>query len=197
MSNRRDYLAECNDQGVSVQDFQAAFCTRCSQPECTRSQYGKSKFDQRTMTWEDRLFLSVPQMSKDDPRYLPIVGQDFRTIDTGRTTVAFPNAPPQWNDPRDLPKNPPPPPVTEASPEPIMPETSGGAKAPGAPPHPVGVRNLPRHLLLMNTPSQPAMLPGAPELQAPADSWAGPVPKEEPPPPAPVVKKGARIKFGE
>lgn len=200
MSNRRDYLSECNDQKVPVEDFQRAFCSRCMQPECGRSQHGTTKFDQRTLTWEERLFLNVPTMTKDDPRYLPIVGQDFRTVDTGRTSVAFPNAPPVWNDPRDIPQNPPPPPVTKAEPVPTMPEPearpSMETETPLAPPPPAGVRNLPRHLLLMNTPPQPTMLPGAPEQQAPADPWAGPVPKEDAPPPAPIVKKGARIKFG-
>jgi hypothetical protein len=162
--------------------------------------HGKSKFDQRTLTWEDRLFLKVPRMEKDDPRYLPIVGQDFKTVDVSRTTVHFPNAAPRWNDPRELPKESEVPEALEepkpsiSSPDPLPPfekvETSL------APPSPAGVKNLPRHLLLMNAPSQPTMLPGAlpAQQQAFADPWLVPASKEDPS--APIVKKGARIKFG-
>jgi len=195
MSNRKDFLAECNEHGVPVPDFQAAFCSRCMQPECTRSQHGKSKFDRRTLTWEDRLFLGVPKLSESDPRYLPILNADFRTISEGPTKVSIHN--PSWNDPRDIPKN-----SAEIAKVPLgtvsiesQPPLEENPEKSLAPTLPSVVKDLPKHLLLLNAPAQPSMLPGA--LQQPQpDPWAGPVPKGEPLPSAPIVKKGAKIKFG-
>ena len=95
---KRDQYKECNTLGeVSVEDFRLQFCARCIQPECTRSQHGKSKFDQRVTTWESRLFIDVPRMSLSDPRFSDFQAKRFHQIDTGRVPEIQ-----GWTDPRDL-----------------------------------------------------------------------------------------------
>lgn len=99
---KRDQYKECNDQpDVPVEDFRLQFCSRCVRPDCTRSQHGKSKFDQRVTTWESRLFIDVPRMSSEDPRFGTFQAKRFREIDT----TAIPNIQggvQDWVDPRDL-----------------------------------------------------------------------------------------------
>jgi hypothetical protein len=98
----QDYLKECNDQGVPPDDFALQFCRRCRQPECSRSQVGESRFEQRVSTWEDRLFLQVPTMSPEDPRYPRISAQKFiRGPSRGRT----PEVRGSWVTPKELEKS--------------------------------------------------------------------------------------------
>ena len=89
MSPKKDFLGECNNFAIPIPDFTASFCQRCWQGECSRSQFGKSAFDQRVSTWIERL-VTPPKMDPNDPRYLPIVNQGFRPI---QTTV-----PSVWSD---------------------------------------------------------------------------------------------------
>jgi len=96
--SRRDLLRECNDKGAPLDEFQTGFCSRCVNPECSRSLYGQTRFDLRVNTWEDRLFSKVPQMDPSDPRFRTISGQKFLTLDTGRV----PEIRGSWDDPRDL-----------------------------------------------------------------------------------------------
>ena len=95
---KRDQLRVCNDQGVPLEDFRLQFCDRCLARDCTRSQAGKSKFEQRTSTWKERLFDEVPRLSPDDPRIEVIQAKRFRE--------SSPKAPHEvkssWDDPRDL-----------------------------------------------------------------------------------------------
>lgn len=201
MAERHDLIDQCAvESNTPPTQMQERFCSNCYQIECSRSLFGTTKFDQRVSTWEERLFNGVPRMPKEDPRYLELAKAGFQTIEVpSKVTVALTGGP-QWHDPRDLPT------VNEA---PALPEKKAPAlfspredkidnKSDPTPAVPVtpGVKNLPRHLLLMNAPEQPLMLPGSPEPKPPADPWAGPVQKEDPLPPAPVVKRGARIKFG-
>lgn len=200
MADRKDYLSECNDHNVPVRDFQASFCARCFQPECSRSLHGKMKFDQRVATWEDRLFDQVPRMKENDPRYLPIAGAEFRTLGVPSVTSVAITGGSEWHDPRNLPS----PSEALTVPEEKKPTASSLVFDKIEPksdelestPSPIGVRKLPRHLLLMNAPAQPLMLPGSLEPKPPVDRWAGPVPTEDVLPSEPIVKKGARIKFG-
>lgn len=214
MAEKRDWLSTCNDQNVPVNDFKLAFCDRCSQPECTRSMFGTTKFDKRVGSWEARLFSDVPRMDKKDPRYLPIAGSNFKMYDLERVPSNFQaKSQADWLDPRDLPELPAeeteafvaesttqtPEPELPSEPEPdIIQEVSRplSEKFPTSKP-PAGVRNLPHSLLLMNTPTQSKVLSGAPAPLPKADPWAGPVPTEGGTlPAAQVVKKGAKIKFG-
>lgn len=201
MTTRTDYLSVCNDKSVPVNDFTLSFCNRCTQKECIRSQYGTSAFDKRVNTWEDRLFKDIPRMPKSDPRYLPLASVDFKTVEHTRTTVAFDA--PKWFDPRDVPSSPS---ETEAPPpQVVVPETKIEAKVEETPEAEEGkevpkvaspyAKNLPKDLLLLNTKGNSFVLPGAPQ-QVTVDKWSGPVSAGEAPSSAPVVKKGATIKFG-
>ncbi len=203
MTSRNDYLSVCNDKSVPEKDFTMSFCNRCTQKDCNRSQYGTSPFDRRVNTWEDRLFKDIPRMSKDDPRYLPLVSVDFKAIEEVRTTVAFDV--PKWFDPRDIPSSAVAEPVADlplpvtskeevakVNPTPPLKEEQEVEPPKLTAPH---AKNLPRDLLLLNTETSTFTLPGAPK-QAVADKWSGPVGKGEAPSSVPVVKKGATIKFG-
>lgn len=173
---RVDYIRECNDQGVPPEDFVGAFCNRCFQPECGRSQSGKSKFDQRISTWADRLFLNVPKLAPEDPRFAPIASQKFITIDTGRT----PEIRSAWVDPNE--------PQALGAPEvPAPPQES----APVVPRPVLPPGTVPRHMLMANAPSQAGKVLGSGGKSAKRDAWATPeVPAE------PVVAPGSRIKLG-
>lgn len=188
--NKRDFFKECNTVNAPVDDFNLAFCSRCYQPECTRSLHGKTKFDVRTSTWLDRLFVNPPRMDSTDPRFESFRAQSFFMIQ--------PPAPGQmgsWGDPRDLVsiqvpvtvKAPTPPqlPQQEAKPviEPLPPRFTG--------------QNIPKDVVLINTPRQEGvMLRGAPPATPkppPRDPWSGPTPLS---PGETLVKRGATVRFG-
>src|ERR1051325_467081 len=120
MSDRRDFLSVCNDQGVPLPDFQAWFCVRCVQPECSRSRAG-GLFETRVATWEDRLFKNPPRMPKDDPLYSTIAARRF--IDIDPTRIPEVNGRLDWVDPRGLeePKEPSPKPRAARKPKPSEP----------------------------------------------------------------------------
>lgn len=207
-TNRRDCLRECNNQGVPLEDFRLAFCVRCLQPECTRSTYGSSKFDQRTQTWVERLFTQVPRMDPTDPRFQEISGQGFSTIDLAANQD--PGGGSAWLDPRDLKPEktsivvpagfiPPPPeePVIQEAPASGPPVEVEVPKVQPASTGKVG-SNLPREVLLMNTVGhEGAYLPGAPSKPAvepvKRDPWAAPEPVG---PNEVIVKRGATVRFG-
>jgi hypothetical protein len=205
---RRDYLPECNDLRVPLADFQAQFCERCVQPECSRSQYGKSRFDQRVSTWTERLFEKVPRMDPHDPRYLPIHNAPFKMIDGARAPSVRSN----WVDPREIADPKPAPKVAlpaVSSPKVVPPVTFEApassevpAEAPQAPaeaPPSVtrGPRPAPSPLALGNTPPPPKMLPGAEKAAEKPDAWASPTQTPSPALPGErVIKRGARVKLG-
>jgi hypothetical protein len=163
-------MRECNDLAVPEGDFMAAFCIRCFQPECSRSQDGKSKFDHRVATWAERLFLNVPKLDTSDPRYGKLSAQKFITIDTGRVPEVG------WVDPLEpqaAPREDPPPP-------PEVPQAPGVARV-----------AVPGHLALANAPSQAGKVLGSGGQSARRDAWAVPEKSAEP-----VVAPGSRIKLG-
>ena len=162
-----DYLRECNDHQVPIEDFQGAFCIRCFQPECSRSQYGKSKFDTRVSTWAERLFLNVPRLDPHDPRYGAIAEQKFLTLDTGRTPEVS-----SWVDPNE--------PQQEAPSKPPPAQASSSVAS-----------ALPRHMLQANAPSQNGKILGPGVQVVRKDPWAIPAPPTDP-----VVAPGSRIKLG-
>lgn len=195
MPERRDFLAVCNDQGVPLVDFQATFCVRCVQPECSRSR-AAGLFETRVATWQERLFDNPPRMPKDDPLYALLSAKRFIEVDVGR--VPNVRGPSEWLDPRALEESTP----VEA-PRPARPPRPGPAEvsvpAPEGGPAP-RVEGTPLgHRAPLNTPFvQGTMLAGTPAQPAAADAWAAgtsAVLATETPPSAPIVKAGARIKF--
>lgn len=187
-------MSECNEFGVSAQDFEAQFCFRCLQPECSRSQHGKSRFEARIGNWEQRLFTSIPRMPESDPRYITLHTKKFVDIDPGRIPEIG-RAPAAWIDPRDLdvapespqssgqPKN------REPEPEAPAPLASVAPEAQEEPrPAPTAVPKL------MNTPVQQGRMIGGSKPAPPRDPWEVKAPTETTG--IKVVKPGARIKIG-
>jgi hypothetical protein len=220
MAERRDYLAVCNDHGVPLTEFQATFCVRCVQPECSRSRAG-GLFETRVATWEERLFENPARMSKDDPLYSLISAKRFIEINTGRIPEVDGKS--EWMDPRAF---------QDESEAPVKPRTVRGPRAPTPPsneptaesvaesmaesvgaspeaqvartpearsPVPAPSGSPPVSRAPLNTPfSQGLVLDsGSAAPPKPVDRWiAPPVPSSTPlevgPP---IVKVGARIKF--
>lgn len=205
MTNKRDYLGECNDQGVPLEDFRLAFCVRCFQAECSRSKFGTTKFEQRVQTWEERLF-HAPQLPKTDPRWQQISAKKFLVLSSGPAPAVR-----EWIDPQTL-DVPAPPAQIQPAPLPVVKPPPVAAKPPEPPP-PVKVEPpppviqkeepapepkpvQPKQNLFVNTPyAGPVMIgnspspPGVPEK----DPWAGPAPLKSG---EKVVTRGAKIKLG-
>jgi hypothetical protein len=196
--NRTDLLPECNQKAAPLDLFVAECCLRCINPECTRSQFGKSRFDARVQNWFERLFENVPKMSPQDPRFALFADKKFLTLDTSRPIEVNTST---WFDPRDLEASPAPrvsaPPVV--APEP---EAQGVAPTPSVlsrPPSPSGSKVLPSHMILANTSMQQDQMVGKHTLPAtPRDNWSGPVsmePATGSDKPSVVVKTGATVKL--
>lgn len=179
--NRRDYLGDCNEHKVALADFHEQFCKRCTQPECSRSQFGTTKFEQRVSTWKERLITAVPVMPSQDPRFIGITAKQFKSIEMGPIPEVV-----GWVNPK------------EESPRPVADPAPSLVKLPVlmSEEAPVPTFKVPEGGL--NTPSPPPtgiILTGAPRATPTAkDAWTAPAPKQ--PPGAPVVKKGATIRFG-
>jgi hypothetical protein len=187
----RDYLKECNNQGLPLEDFRLTFCVRCQQPECTRSTFGTSAFHQRVSTWYDRLFENVPRMDSGDPRFGEISAQPFQGV--------APSDSSDWVDPRDLSATktyvevpvgfcPPVPP------EPLIQEvTEEEPKVPRVEP----LSNMTREIALLNTPSKGEVYlqgnKGNSQPEVRRDPWAAP---EASKPGEVVVARGATVRLG-
>ncbi len=199
--NRRDLLAECNMVGAPLDVFSAECCAFCINPECTRSGFGKSKFDVRVGTWAERLFTNVPRLDQRDPRYQSIHAQKFLTLDTSPA----PSINSSWLDPRDLEKAPAAPvarapeplpapapaaPVAEAVPQPNIQEV---APAPAGP-APLIQGPIPRHMVMANTPVRAGKMLNDSTAQPKKDPWAAPLPP--PPVESTLVQPGAKVKVG-
>jgi hypothetical protein len=188
--HRLDLLRECNTKGAPLDAFEQGCCAHCINPECSRSQFGKSKFDARVGSWHDRLFSKVPRMNPQDPRFLAISGQKFHLIDVGRPSEVRTAA---WMDPRDL--------SSESSVAPVSGDQGVSsedvnlpAESKPTPNRPVSAQGVASRLLLANAPAQSGMIsrPGAviPTKEGPKkDPWMSPEPAEN------VVKPGATIKL--
>ncbi len=197
MTEKRDWLGECNNYKVSVEDFEAAFCQRCMAPDCSRSNAGKSRFEQRVHNWHQRLFEQPARMPEDDPRLIQIRAKRFVDLPTGSVPEIGRAPTNAWLDPRDFDE-----PAAHASlpapslPAPVTPPIV--FEAPQALPaetKPVGSVVAPAQIL--NTPRPPAQMLGgaAPPGPSPVvDKWAAKPTTETAD--ATKVKPGARIRFG-
>lgn len=183
-----DFLTECNNLKVPFQDFFEAFCSRCLQKDCSRSQSGKSRFEARVATWEQRLFTAVPRMDPSDERFSKINTQHFVSIDVGG-----PSATPSWLDPRAIETTktisiPTPQPSIEPQPLPII------ATQPDLPK--LSKIQLVQANGLVNTPNRPGQMVGG-AVQKPAAPVSDPWQPTQPIKPGEVVvKPGAKIKLG-
>lgn len=73
----QDCIAECNNMGVSEEHFTRVWCIQCRQPECSRSNSGKSLFEIRVHSWKERLITHVAKLPEDHPRYPEITQKKF------------------------------------------------------------------------------------------------------------------------
>lgn len=188
---QRDLLPECiPDTKVPLDAFAADYCSRCLNLECTRSVGGKSKFEKRVTTWEDRLFKNPPKMSPDDPRFERISAQKFITIDTGRT----PEIRSSWVDPSDLEEPTPRAHVPEVT-EPVRPPSSE-AREPNPKKDSGSPRStrVPSGLALGNAPDQSGKTLQAPPSASISrrDPWAVPAASD---PADQIVSPGATVKL--
>lgn len=219
MPGKQDFYDDCSSGFGStrptVEQLAEAWCNRCSNTECSRS-LGKTKFEQKVETWEDRLFLHTPRMSPSDPRFLPIASQGFHTIELGRV----PEIRSAWHDPRDLAEASAParfspdvvPAEAEPAPEPVQ-------QAPAVPESPEPPRVQPAAIVAathpkppvvdtkpvkaaprpLNTPDQRGRLlqrpVSAPNPPPAADPWAAPH-KSALSPGDTIVKPGAKVRLG-
>jgi hypothetical protein len=179
---KSDLLAECNNLKVPFQDFFDAFCSRCLQKDCSRSQSGKSRFETRVATWEERLFTSVSRMDPSDERFSKINTQHFVNIDVGRSGEA-----PSWLDPREVETTkefsiPAPQSLAESAPSPIV-------ESPLKSPESV----VTSASGLVNTPNRPGQIIGGKPTVLVSDPWKSTQPIK---PGEIVVKPGAKIKLG-
>ena len=177
--NQQDWLRLCNEHNTPIEDFGAMFCIRCFQPECSRSQHGKSRFEVRASTWEQRLFTAVPKLDPSDPRFATISAQKFISIDMGKV----PEIRSDWNDPREL---------TEAA--------SVSAPEPTLAPIPEVRKATPRPVVMpggetSNAPNQSGRMLGGQPAQVPQDSWRTPNPVASDPT-VRIVSPGSTVKLG-
>lgn len=176
-SERQDYLGtECELGGLTIPDFQEAFCVRCTQPSCTRSQTGKSNFDQRVQNWYPRLF-DAPKLDMQDPRYSVITAKRFLTLDVGNPATPGTSI---WFDPRDGGEAP----KSAVSPVPSTPTMVAPSPPATSAPTPPSSG--------LNTPFQGGVMIGqAPTPKPTVDPWAVPEKPREP-----VVTPGSKVKLG-
>jgi hypothetical protein len=172
----------------------AGACSRCFQKECSRSLFGKSRFEQRTLAWKERLFEQVPRMPESDPRLVTLSSKRFIEIDTSRIPEIN-SASGSWIDPRDLDAQEE---SSQASPpvEPVVvaPPPTPPAPAPVSTPSPALVSGHPLQPRLLNTPRpQAQMIGNRPEPPPKRDAWEV-VPQETKG--LPVMRPGTRIKMG-
>lgn len=211
----RDQYAECNTDGAPPDVFAEECCKRCFNSDCSRAMFAQGPFEQRTLSWEDRLFNNVPRMPSSDPRFLTFSHQAFTDVPlTRKTGIVVPSS---WEDPRDLaaaaakrveqaPEPTPQPsnPVVrepEAAPPLVAPVPARPTTQASGPVRKLGTQGP------MNTPLVgPRMLDGStpPPVKPPEDPWAVKGPEKDPwsTPPAPagqsderVVSRGAKIRL--
>jgi hypothetical protein len=194
---RKDWMGDClNDLAkkagtpLTPQELKASFCDFCTQPECTRSLYGTSRFEKRVSTWQERLFTHVPRMDARDPRFSDITSKGFVIINPESLTKSYESAGGDWVDPRDI--------KTSSVSVPVAVEHTPAPPAeeiPAATTQEPESRTVPREVILMNTPTQRGiMLPGGNQKVKPSrDAWDAPQPVKAG---EKVVQSGATVKFG-
>lgn len=72
-----DLISGCNQQGMSVSEFQEMFCNRCKQPACKRAAWGRSLMDRRVVEQVQRL-LHATQADPGLLKYARLV--DFKDM---------------------------------------------------------------------------------------------------------------------
>lgn len=190
-SGKTDLLAECNNLKIPLEDFVGSFCSRCLQTECTRSQSGKTRFDARVSTWEQRLFTNVAKMDPADERFSKISAQRFLSLATSPPGEAS-----AWVDPRNLES-------TKAFsiplPEPSQVRVEPSPMVMAVPTEPQVVSPPIPATRLINTPTRSGQMIGGASVQPAvpvSDPWQSPKSTQASKPGEIIVKPGAKIKLG-
>jgi hypothetical protein len=77
---KRNLLDECNDQRIPPRDFEATFCKRCRNRDCSLAGWASSSFEERVNTQVDRLLVSPYQARPEDTRFDPLRALLFKEI---------------------------------------------------------------------------------------------------------------------
>ena len=72
MSEKKNLLTYCNDQGMNPQDFMRMFCRRCRNYECVNAAFAGGLFDARVATQAERLLENPTFADPDDPKYADV-----------------------------------------------------------------------------------------------------------------------------
>jgi hypothetical protein len=76
---KEDLLKGCNERGLPIDEFTAHWCSRCKQPNCSRSAFGTPLMEQRVKNQERRL-LHPQQVDHTLAKYAQIVGVGFKDM---------------------------------------------------------------------------------------------------------------------
>ncbi len=78
----QDLWEECFDPKLNVapQAFSSQFCSRCTQPACSRSLTSRSRWMGRILTQEDRLLDNPKFADTKDPKFRELAGMDFKNM---------------------------------------------------------------------------------------------------------------------
>ena len=211
---KRDWLQECNEQGVPMQEFGQIFCVRCRNPECMRAGYAGSLWADRMGTQVERLLENPKYADLSMPQYAKINAMDFPDALRQALKIEIARRRGDWEVPEDLTeeqamaelatltaKEPAKPATQAASLAVTLVDEVGEPYTPEVPvpvstaPTPAPVARPPVPTVPLNRPNTPfpvggVVLPGAGARTAPADPWAVPAPVEN------VVSIGAKIRLG-
>jgi len=216
--DRTDLYGECNVENAPVDVFTAECCVFCINPKCSRSTFGKSKFEIRTSTWYERLFTDTPRMDPGDSNYSKIAAQKFvnikpslgdinpdwvdplildlpPSVETSQAPVSetFPDAVSKLRSLKTKDESQTPEPEKPSTPEPVpVPEPT---PEPPKTPKPEPKGQLPNNLALENTPVEQGQMI-KPQKEIPqGDSWDAPISSADTEN-VRVVKPGTKIKLG-
>lgn len=215
---KRDWMQECNEQNVPLQEFGQIFCVRCRNPECIRAGYAGSVWADRMGTQVERLLENPKFADLTMPQYAKINALDFPDALRQALRIEIARKKGDWEVPGELTdeqamaelasltaketaK-----PVTQAAslavtlvdeagepytaPEPPAPEVAvpAATEARPAPTVPLNRPNTPFPVGGVMLPGGPAQTAG--KAPAPVDPWAVAAPVEN------VVAIGAKIRLG-
>jgi len=95
---KKDFIQQCMQETMSaakstipINEFTMAFCSKCFNPDCTRSMHGDTKFDYRTQNWESILFKDAKIIDKTDPLFDQLTNPNFIPIGASPKKPKAPN----------------------------------------------------------------------------------------------------------
>lgn len=83
MSGKKDFLSECMDslpKSLALDEFQAAYCSVCINPDCHRSRWADSRWLTR-MAMQEQALNNPIFGDPNDPRFADIITTHFEPVD--------------------------------------------------------------------------------------------------------------------